>query len=79
MPQARSWTSHACRTALLGLATAFAVALMLPGAAMGSRSQWSMVEDHPYLVRSGPDVWDATLNEIEALGADAVRIEVKWN
>ena len=38
-----------------------------------------MVEDHPYLVRSGPDVRDATLNEIEALGADALRIEVKWN
>ena len=28
----------------------------LPGAAAASRSQWSMVEDHPYLVRSGPDV-----------------------
>ena len=65
--------------ALLGLAAAFAVALALPGAASASRSQWSMVEDHAYLVRSGPDVRDATLNEIEALGADTLRIEVKWN
>ena len=62
-----------------GAGAALAVALALPGAASASRSQWSMVEDHPYLVRSGPDVREATLNEIKALGADALRIEVKWN
>ena len=58
---------------------ALAVVLALPGAASASRTQWSMVEDHPYLVRSGPDVREATLNELKALGADALRIEVKWN
>jgi hypothetical protein len=79
MPQARSQTSRAHRRAFLVLVAVFAVALTLPGAAAASRSQWSMVEDHPYLVRSGPDVRDATLNELEALGADALRIEVKWN
>ena len=76
MPRARSQISYACACAVLAALT---VVLALPGAASASRTQWSMVEDHPYLVRSGPDVREATLNEIKALGADALRIEVKWN
>jgi hypothetical protein len=79
MPQARSQISVACLRAVLVMSAAVAVALTLPGDAAASRSQWSMVEDHGYLVRSGPDVRDATLNEIKALGADAIRIEVKWS
>jgi hypothetical protein len=79
MPQARSQISVACLRAVLVLSAAVAVALALPGDAAASRSQWSMVEDHGYLVRSGPDVRDATLNEVAALGADALRIEVKWS
>jgi hypothetical protein len=79
MPQARSQISVACLRAVLVLSAAVAIALALPGDAPASRSQWSMVEDHGYLVRSGPDVRDATLNEIAALGADALRIEVKWS
>ncbi len=43
-----------------------------------SRSQWSMFEDHPTLVRSGPIVREQTLSTIKALGADTLRIEVKW-
>jgi hypothetical protein len=65
--------------AVLALAALVALALTLPAAAAASRSQWSMVEDHGYLVRSGADVREATLNEIQALGADAIRIEVKWS
>jgi hypothetical protein len=71
--------SFACLRAALALSAALALALTLPGAAAGSRTQWSMVEDHPYLVRSGPGPREATLNEIKALGADAIRIEVKWS
>jgi hypothetical protein len=63
----------------VGLAALAVLALALPGAAAASRTQWSMVEDHGYLVRSGPDVREATLNEIRSLGADALRIEVKWS
>ena len=37
-----------------------------------------MFEDHPTLVRSGPIVREQTLNTIQALGADTLRIEVKW-
>jgi hypothetical protein len=78
MPRARSQksTAHAC--ALLALAALAALTLTLPAAASASRTQWSIVEDHPTLVRSGPVVREATLNEIKALGADALRIEVKW-
>jgi hypothetical protein len=79
MPKARSQMSFACLRAALALSAALALALTLPGAAAGSRTQWSMVEDHPYLVRSGPGPREATLNEIKALGADAIRIEVKWS
>ena len=32
-----------------------------------------------FLVRSGPAVREQTLNEIRALGADTLRIEVKWS
>jgi hypothetical protein len=71
--------SHAFLRAVLALGALAALALAAPGAASASRSQWSMVEDHPYLVRSGPDVREATLNEVDALGADAIRIEVKWS
>jgi hypothetical protein len=79
MPQARFEISRASNRALLALAAAIALAVSLPGVASASRSQWSMVEDHGYLVRSGTAVRDATLTEAKALGADALRIEVKWN
>ena len=47
--------------------------------AAASKSQWSMFEDHVFLVRSGPAVREQTLDEIRALGADTLRIEVKWS
>jgi len=61
MPQARFEFPHARNRALLALAAAIALVVSLPGVASASRSQWSMVEDHGYLVRSGPAVRDATL------------------
>ena len=79
MPQTRSAVSHATSRALVALAAAIALVLTLPAVAGASRTQWTMVEDHPYLVRSGTAARDATLAEIKALGADALRIEVKWN
>ena len=79
MPLARSAVSHATRRALVALAAGIALVLTVPGVAGASRTQWTMVEDHPYLVRSGTAARDATLAEIKALGADALRIEVKWS
>jgi hypothetical protein len=55
-------------------------ALLLPAAAFASKSQWSVVEDHTALVKSGDDVRARTLDEIKnQLGADTLRVEVKWN
>jgi hypothetical protein len=65
--------------ALAGLVLLTALVVVLTGGeARASRSQWSMFEDHPLLVRSGPAVRQQTLNEIKALGADTLRIEIKW-
>ena len=63
--------------AILALAV-FAPVLIATDQARASRSQWSMFEDHPTLVRSGPIVREQTLETIKALGADTLRIEIKW-
>ena len=57
----------------------FACALIATDQARASRSQWSMFEDHPTLVRSGPIVREQTLETIRGLGADTLRIEIKWS
>ena len=45
-----------------------------------SKSQWSVFEDHTALVKSGDEVRAKTLDEIKnELGADTLRIEVKWS
>jgi hypothetical protein len=60
-------------------AAAFAVlGFVLPSSASASKTEWSIFEDHPLLVRSGVDVREHTLDEIKAIGADTLRIEVKW-
>ena len=79
MRHARAQTSHAVRSGLFALAAAFAAIGALAAGAQASRTQWTIVEDHPKLISSGPAVRDATLVEIRGLGADALRIEVKWS
>jgi hypothetical protein len=66
------------RMSAIGFIAALCLALLLPPPASASRTEWSMFEDHPLLVRSGVDVREQTLDEIKALGADTLRIEVKW-
>src|SRR5438876_11901823 len=46
--------------------------------AQASKTEWSIFEDHPTLVRSGPIVREQNLETIKALGADTLRVEVKW-
>ena len=65
--------------AALCVAACLAALLALASPAAASKTQWSMFEDHVYLVRSGPAVREQTLDEIRALGADTLRIEVKWS
>jgi Cellulase (glycosyl hydrolase family 5) len=40
---------------------------------------WSVFEDHTALVRDGPARRQQTLDELRTLGADTLRVEVKWN
>jgi hypothetical protein len=63
----------------LCVACSAVTALALASPAAASKSQWALFEDHVFLVRSGPAVREQTLNEIRTLGADTLRIEVKWS
>jgi hypothetical protein len=72
-------TSRPILTAALAALAALACALASAQPAAASRSQWSLFEDHVFLVRSGPQVREDTLTEIGALGADTLRIEIKWS
>jgi hypothetical protein len=61
------------------IAACLAAALLAASPAAAAKSQWSMFEDHVLLVRSGDAVREQTLTEIQGLGADTLRIEVKWS
>jgi hypothetical protein len=59
---------------------AFASALLLPAPASASRSMWSVFEDHNALVRTTPAKRQQMLEELRLyMGADTLRVEVKWN
>ena len=68
------------RSCAVLLLVAVAALVALPASALASKSQWSVFEDHTALVKSGDDVRAKTLDEIKnQLGADTLRIEVKWS
>src|SRR5438034_2384349 len=52
---------------------------LLPAAASASTHQLALFQDDRQLVLRGPQVRDATLNELRALGVDAVKVEVPWS
>jgi hypothetical protein len=56
-----------------------AIAFGFATPASASKNQWSIFEDHPYLVYLGAQTREKTLDEIVALGADTIRVELKWN
>jgi hypothetical protein len=47
--------------------------------ALAARAQWSVFEDHTALVRSSTAKRIQTLHEVRELGADTLRIELKWS
>jgi hypothetical protein len=49
------------------------------GGAASQAGRWSVFEDHTALIRSGPARREATLRELKTLGADTLRVELKWN
>lgn len=69
-PFASSFAIAALATLALGLWGA-------PNAA-ASKAQWSIFEDHPYLIRTDSATRERTLDEIQQLGADTLRVEIKW-
>src|SRR5215213_7298539 len=77
----RSRSASRMRAARLPLVLAASAMLLLPAApAAASRNMWSVFEDHNALVRATPAQRQRTLNEIRLhMGADTLRIEVKWN
>jgi hypothetical protein len=56
-----------------------------PGRSKGTPPQkphgarWSVFEDHNALIRNGAFRRQQTLDELKSLGADTLRVEVKWN
>jgi hypothetical protein len=66
-------------TFLFALAGTCGLLALLAGSAHASKSQWSVFEDHPWIVQTDPATRDRVLNEVRELGADTVRVEVKWN
>ena len=65
----------ALRTALL----VGALTLLLAAPAAASKTQESIIEDEQQLLERGPDVRNATLDEMSSLGADTIRSLVIWN
>jgi hypothetical protein len=64
----------------LAAALVAAASLLFPASAMASKGQWSVFEDHTALVKSGDEKRAKFLDEIKnELGADTLRIEIKWN
>jgi hypothetical protein len=65
------------QSAVMGLVAL--VVLLFPASALAGKSQWSVFEDHTALVKSGDSKRALVLNEIKnTLGADTLRIEIKW-
>lgn len=65
----------ALRTALL----VGALTLLLAAPAAASKTQESIIEDEHQLLERGPEVRNATLDEMSSLGADTIRSLVIWN
>jgi hypothetical protein len=58
---------------------AIGAALLAPTAADAGRTQRSIFEDDSRLLYSGPDGRDAALDQIAALGADEIHVQVRWD
>jgi hypothetical protein len=70
-----------CRYAGVATATiaaALAVGAFAPASAEAGRNQWSIFEDHRAIVGATPSKRQRTLEQIRALGADTLRVEVRW-
>src|SRR5947209_5329806 len=55
-----------------------AVLAALPTYASARKTQLSVIQDDARVIASGPDVRNATLDEMRGLGADVVKISISW-
>jgi len=72
--------------AAIAAATAVAAVLLLScgddgggPAEPSARAPWSIIEDHTPLIRSGARRRELTLREMRDIGADTLRVAVKWS
>jgi hypothetical protein len=52
---------------------------LVPAAASASSNQVALFQDDRQLLLRGPNVRDATLDELRALGVDVIKVEVPWS
>ncbi|MBI4898819.1 MAG: hypothetical protein HY827_10700 [Actinobacteria bacterium] len=57
---------------------ALVASIVFAAAAVASTSQFTVMEDSAHIVNPDPATQDASLDEIAALGAEAVKIPVSW-
>ena len=63
----------------LATLTAILVALLLiPAGAHASSNQVALFQDDALLVTSGPQVREATLDELKGLGVDMIKVQLDW-
>src|SRR4051794_27770327 len=69
------------RTTLLTVlaCAAAAACLVLPGSASARSGQQLIMQDDAHLFRGSGSTRAATLDEMKALGADVVKVQVYWN
>jgi hypothetical protein len=56
-----------------------ALSALVPATAAAGRGQWSVFEDHGALIQASPAERARVLEEVTALGADTLRIQVHWH
>jgi len=61
------------------LVAACLMALALPGAAHAASFQESIAQDERQLLYNGPDVREQTLDELQSLGVDTIRVLFTWS
>jgi hypothetical protein len=67
------------RSFTLALCALLYFALLAPVRAAASPSQLAVFQDDRELVLSGPDVREQRLDELKALGADVVKVQLHWS
>ena len=66
-------------TALLACAAVAAAFLAVAPASFGSSGQATIIQDDTLLLYSGPSTRQRTLEEMKALGARIVKVQVYWD